>query len=241
MMEPTPKVRKRKWSKRSFWIFIIVNVLGLVLIFPVLPTIMPLVKIWWDTRSQESFEQQNRPGSGGDVTDFTGGEFSGEGTQGPPQTVDSSGLSGLTNQLDVVKNLDAAEIDRIVALQFGAKPEPATNSGVFDRDSAVFHSIKKTMPTLDGKQYHCYEVDLVDENGLHQVNLDCYEEPDLDYERGMATLQLVNQNPQLKKIYDAFSHLLSEQSSTSTNTVEESGGGNKPAFRIENPQSVSEK
>jgi hypothetical protein len=241
MTEPAPKVRKRKWSKRSLWIFIVVNILGLVLIFPVLPTIMPLVRIWWDTRSQESFEQQNQPGPSEGVTDFTEGGISGDAAEAPHQPVDNTGFSGLTNQLDVVQNLDSAELDKIVALQFGPKPELTANTGVFDRDSAVFHSIKKTMPTLEGKQYHCYEVDLVDQNGLHQVHMDCYEEPDLDYERSMATLQLVNQNPQLKKIYDAFSHLLGEQSSTSTNEVEEPSGGNKPAFRIEHPQAVPEK
>lgn len=209
------------------------NVLGVVLIIPVLPTIMPLIRIWWDTRSQESFERQAQSESRIRVTDFT--EFARQ-PPSPPNIVLAQtrpSLSALTNDLDVVSNLDESEIAKIVAFQFGEKAKRSTDPGTFDRDSAVFHSIKKSVQTQDGKQYHIYEIDLVDQSGNHSTSWDVSEGPDLDYERSMATLDLVNNNAQLKQIYDAFSYFLGEQSSNATNAMEETNGGTNPLFQIE--------
>ncbi|MDA1276189.1 MAG: hypothetical protein O2960_19415 [Verrucomicrobia bacterium] len=234
-MNPSQKPKKRRWGKRSLWTFIIVNVLGIVLILPILPTILPLVRIWWDTRSQESFERQSQSDQKSSVTDFTEGGGSETPLPNNPAPQTEPTFNALTNSLEVVKNLDDSEIAKIIALQYGEKSKAATNSTTFDRDSAVFHSIKKTMANLNGRQYHCYEVDLVDQSGNHKIHVDCFEEPDLDYERSMATLELVNQNPQLKKIYDAFSQFLGEQSSNPTNAAGTAPSENDPSFRFERP------
>jgi len=213
----------------------IVNVLGIVLILPILPTILPLVRIWWNTRSQESFERQSHPEQKTRVTDFTQGGDAGQPLSVNPAPQSDPALNALTNSLDVVQNLDDSEIAKIIAFQYGERTRQPTNSTTFDRDSAVFHSIKKTIANLNGRQYHCYEVDLVDQSGNHKVHVDCFEEPDLEYERSMATLELVNQNPQLKKIYDAFSQFLGEQSSNSTNAPDSAPSENNPSFRFEQP------
>lgn len=232
-IDPVRNPKKRKWGKWSLWTFIIVNVLGAVVIIPLFLAVMPLIRIWWDTRSQENFERHAQTETPIRVTDFT--ESAGN-TLVPQREVTpkiEQSLSSLTNDLDVVSDLDESELAKIVALQFGEKAERSTDPGTFDRESSVFHSIKKSMVTLDGKQLHCYEVDLVDQNGNHSTHVDCFEEPDLDYERSMATLELVNSNTQLKKIYEAFSSFLGEQSSNPTNATEESTDENNPSFRIE--------
>ena len=137
-------------------------------------------------------------------------------------------LEQLTNRLGAINHLSDRDIQGIISSQFGQKKRRGANPAVFDRDSAVFHKITRKLVTVEGKLHYRYEVDLVDENGNHRIQNEMLEEPDMDYERSIATLNLVNSNPQLKKIYDAFSHVLAERSAspdTNTPTGQESAAG----------------
>lgn len=228
-MEPLKNgtAKRSRWRKWSFWTFIAVNVLGVVLIIPLIPTVYPLVRIWWDTHSEANF-RKHEVASARTATPAA--------VQAPqalePTPAALSLLTGLTNNLKLVEHLSTDELDKIVASRFKAKQGRAGNAAEFDRDSAVFHKIKRSLTTIEGKQFFCYEVDLVDQSGNHQVHIDCFEKADLDYERSMATLEVVNNNPQLKKIYQAFAHILAEKSSA-PDKDESVAAAEKPSFRLE--------
>lgn len=222
--------KRRPWR---FWIVVFLNLAGVVVAIPLLVVVFPLLEIWWDTHSQENFTRHqaaSRPRPAAQ---------SAPAKANPPATpqVDSakgtlSALAGLTNNLNLVGALNREELDKIVATQFGKQKPTQADPGTFDSDSSVFDKITRSTAIVKGKEYYCYEVDLVDQNGNHKIHTDCFEKPDLDYERSMAALELVNSNPQLKKIYKAFSHVLAEKSSPSE---DRSGVATtvKPAIRIE--------
>ena len=117
----------------------------------------------------------------------------------------------------------------MVANHFGSTGHSKGNSAQFDMDSAVFDSIAKTNITYQGKAYYGYIVNFVDQNGNHKTNIDCFAEPDLEYERCLATLELVNRSPQLKRIYQSMAAGLAERASTNQTSSKSEG----PAFRLE--------
>jgi hypothetical protein len=139
-------------------------------------------------------------------------------------------LRTLTNQLQVVQTISEKDIQKIVAQHFGVSGAlPGTNSQ-FDLPSAVFDSISKTTLVYQGKTYYGYQVDLVDQNGRHQTNIDCFTEPNVDYERSLATMELINNSPQLKRIYRAMASSLAEKSDAATNSSDASGD---PVLRLD--------
>lgn len=221
--------KRSRWRRWSFWTFIGVNVLGVILIIPLIPTISPLVRIWWDTHSEENFRKHEAAA----VTPPAPAAGPVQAVKAPaPTPAVFSSLSALTNNLKLVEHLNTDELDKIVAAQFKAKKERSGKAEEFDQDSAVFYKIKRSLATIEGKQFFCYEVDLIDQNGKHKVHVDAFEKPDLDYERSMATLDVVNNNPQLKKIYQAFAHILAEKSSA-PDKDENVAAAEKPSFRLE--------
>jgi hypothetical protein len=209
-IEPMAKPKWRRWSYRAF---VIVNVAGIIVAIPLIMATLPLVKIWWDTRSQESLiRREVKARSNSPNVAVSTGELHPPQQTPPPLEPEIPSLAALTNQLSVVGKLNEEELDKIVAYKFGAKKRSEADPAKFDNDSAVLHKISRSIATVSGKALYCYQVDLVDENGNHKVHTEYFEKPDLDYERGMATLELVNNNPQLKKIYSAFAHVLAEKS-----------------------------
>jgi hypothetical protein len=217
----------RRWGYRAF---IILNVVGVVIAIPLLSSVVPLVRIWWDTRSQENFARRHPAPSIAPRTDVSEDSPIAAVSTHSSSALSEEELKGLTNQLKVIGSLSTQELGNIVSSQFGKKRTSGADPAKFHRESAVFHNITRKMAAVHGKQYYCYEVDLVDENGNHKTQVDYYEKPDLDYERSMATMNLVNGNPQLKKIYDAFAHVLAEKSSTNSSNA---SAGAKPAMRAE--------
>jgi len=217
---------RRKWQRWSYRAFVIANVIGVVVAIPLIIEMCPLIKVWWDTRSQESLSQRieaNSPAAAAKSQQKTS-----------KSEADSAAkdLNSLTNQLGAVSKLNDDELKKIVAYQFGAKKPSQADPTQFDRDSSVLHKITRSIATIKGKQYYCYEVDLVDENGNHKTHVDCFEKPDLAYERGMATLELVNNNPQLKKIYAAFAHVLAEKSAEAEEDDPSAPAASEPAIRL---------
>lgn len=221
--DPSEPKKQNRWKRPGFLIFVGVNVLGVVIAIPLISAVYPLMSIWWNTRSQESVQRY--------VERSTSAETNRNSFK-VAQPAEPS-INNLTNQLAMVEGLSEAELSKIVAHQFGAKKETTSDPSKFDRDSAVFHDIQRIVRVVNGLQLYCYEVDLVDQNGNHRKQLDCFEEPDPDYERSMATLQLVQSNPQLKKIYSAFAHVLAEQSSNPTNA--NPNPSTPPVIRLEKP------
>jgi hypothetical protein len=222
-----PGNRKRGWR---FWTFVVLNVVGLILIFPLLKVAFPLVGIWWNTRSQESARQHYKatakPAS---APAAAPSEESTATAVAPPPSSGAGQLQALTNQLQAVDNLSDKELQSIVAKHFGVSRTSASATE-FDLPSAVFDSISRTTLVFKGQTYYGYLVDLVDQNGRHKTNVDCFTEPNADYERSLATMQLINNSAQLKKIYRAMASGLAEKSSAATNQPADSS---EPVLRLD--------
>lgn len=97
--------------------------------------------------------------------------------------------------------------------------------------SAVFDGISKTTIVHNGRTYFGYQIDLVDQNGRHKTNIDCYLEPNLEYERSLATMDLINSSPQLKRIYRAMASSLADKTAGSNES--ESAAPAQPVLRLE--------
>jgi hypothetical protein len=232
---PNGSGRPSRWKRKGFWIFVIINVAGLLLIIPLLKAVGPLLGIWWNTRSQDSITR-HVAASARAPRAVVNNEKPAE-IEAAPDPV----FSDLTNKLNVLQGLSDSEIQKIVAQKFGAKKPQSEKPAVFDRDSAVFHKITRKTTNLQGKDYYCYEIDLVDQNGNHSTQADCFNKPDVDYERSMATLDLIEKNPQLKSIYSAFAHVLGEKSSDPKNTGPSTGPGPSLRFEGKLPESAEKK
>ena len=217
--EPPVSKPKRSWK---WWALVGINVIGLALVIPLLQVAVPLTRIWWQTRSQSSLvAAASRPPSSFATADVA---VATEDIQTNNQ------LQSLTNQLSTVSGLSETEIQQIVAQQLGSAAAVTSDDGRFDLASAVFESISRTNVVYQGKTYYGYRVTLVDQHGRHKTNVDCFAEPNLEYERSLQTLELINGSPQLQKIYRAMAGNLAARSST--NSDPDSGEG-RPAFRLE--------
>jgi hypothetical protein len=212
---------KRRWKR---WTFVGLNLAGLLLVIPLVKVVLPLVGIWWNTRSQDRLNATQLKPSAAFVAPARSLSSNGSSTN-------SQTLQSLTNQLAIVDALSEQDIKQIVAQHFGTSSTAATNLDQFDLASAVFDSISRTNFDYRGKTYYGYAVNLVDQSGHHKTNIDCFPEPNLEYERSLQTLNLINGSPQLKKIYRAMAGSLAEQSSSPTNAASESS--DIPDFRLE--------
>ncbi len=224
--------KKSRWKRWGFWAFMVFNLVGLILAYPLLKSAGPLVSIWWNTRSQASFHQhQQQLAQSQSASPETTAAKSGLNSSTPEAAVNAS-FSQLSNHLTVVQNISEKELSRIVASQFGGKKRALGDPTKFDQDSAVFDSISSTNLVINGKSYYCYEIDLVDQNGNHKINIDGFTEPNLEYERSKATMELVNRTPQLRKIYNAMAYVLAEKSTSGTNASALTPS-DMPAIRLE--------
>ncbi len=215
----TPR-KRRWWTGRKFWILVILNLAGLLLIIPLLQAVMPLLNIWWNTHSQANFRQHEqaqarRPAPGIGIASNVPAlaEF-------PVLTNTNAAFTTLSNQLSLVTNVTPRELTQMVALAFGSQKRAPVNPKEFDLNSSVFEDMTRTNFEYQGTNYYCYVVDLVDQNGNHKIDYDFYTEPNLENERTMATMALIKRNPQLKMIYAAMANLLAEKTAVATNAVE---------------------
>ncbi len=241
----SPESCRKKWSWKRWgvWAFVVFNVVGIIVAWPLIQAIAPLAGIWWETHSQASFQRHQR--KVGQPPQMT---LAMERTGSPrpaslplsvtnsalPDTNTDSALQELGKKVKVVDKLSDTDINQIIAWKFGQMKKPKGDPTKFDANSAVFDKITRTVIDYEGKPYYAYEVDLVDQNGNHKVNVDCFSEPNLEYERSKATMELVNKTPQLKRIYDAFAYVLAEKSSPNTNAPPDTNSP-QPALRFEQP------
>ena len=212
----TPKKKPLPWKRWGWWGFWIINLAGLLLIIPLLRAVVPLMSVWWNTRSQESFHRYQQeaakspPPPGASANDL-------KALAAAPPTDTNVAFRTLTNQAKVLEKVSDQDLRQIIALNFGGKKLPASDPRSFDKNSAVFDKItSSTLKVGDQAVYH-YEIDLVDQNGNHAISLEDFAEPNLDYERSKAALELINKNSQLKRIYDAMAYVLAEKSAAPTN------------------------
>ena len=233
---PEKKPWKKRWKRWAWWAFILVNVGGIFFILPMIKSVGPLVQIWWSTRSQDSFRNYQKTHTNQAPSSIT--------VTNPLELLEFTNNADapesfkvLTNQVKLVENLSDKEISQIIAWKFGSKKKSSGDPKVFDRDSAVFHSIDRFTVDIGGRMFYCYKIDFVDQNTNHHFAIDCFTEPNLDYERGKATMDLVNRNPQLKRIYDAMSHILAQQS---TEVEKNSTNSDVPVMRFEEGPSKSD-
>lgn len=221
--DPASRPPRRRWR---WWLFVTINVGGLLLIIPLLKAVIPLLEISWRTRSAEALRaRETNAGASAEAPVVVTTN-----APGVPIASSSGPLQQLTNQLKDVEHLSEKDLEQIVAQHFGVSARPATNTTQFDMPSAVFDSISRTTVTVLGKTYYGYQVNLVDQNGHHKTNIDCFAEPNLEYERSLATMELINNSPQLKTIYRAMAAGLAERSSTNMPNETE---GPAPAFRLD--------
>lgn len=222
-------VRKKRWRRWGWWAFIAVNVGCLFLILPLLKAVFPLLGIWWNTHSLANFRShQQKLAQSAQVTPAHPAK---DPSMAAESATDSGqALDGLTNQLHVVEKLSSRDLASIIASRFGAKKTVTGDPSQFDEASAVFDNIASTNLVIGGTNYYCYRVDLVDQHGNHKINYDCFKEPNLDYERSKATMELVNRTPQLRKIYDAMAYVLAEKSTAATNAPT---ANQLPEFRLD--------
>jgi hypothetical protein len=101
-----------------------------------------------------------------------------------------------------------------VTLKYGARKKSGVDTNVFDQAGAVFEKITRFTTNIDGHTHYGYVVTFVDPNGNHDTQTDLFEEPNLEYERSLATLELIAKNPQLKRIYQAMAYVLAEKAQT---------------------------
>ena len=209
-----PPRKRRRWA---LWAFVIFNVIALPLLVPVLKPVIPLLAVWWNTRSQESFSLSHGAAvpskSPQQNADARAVASSSTGTANQADLA----LESLTNQLSVLEQFSDSELAQVVSQNFGSAGTLSTNTGQFDLDSAVFESISKTTINHRGTNYYTYLVKLVDQTGNCRTNLDCFLEPNLDYERSLAAMELINRSPQLKRIYRAMAGALAERSTPADN------------------------
>jgi hypothetical protein len=203
--------------------FVVINLAGLLLLIPLIKVTFPLAQVWWRTRSPESLRahaaKSPKASPGQD-------RAAGLDEQEPPEAT----LGSLTNQLGAVESLSDQAIEKIVTQHFGSKGQNPTGSTGFDMDSAVFDSISRTNVVLQGQAYYGYRVKLVDQNGNYQTNIDCFLEPNQEYERSLAAMEMINQSPQLKRIYQAMAASLAEKASQSEPAP--GAASDQPALRL---------
>ncbi len=233
---PEKSVKKTSWGRRIFWAL---NIIGAIILIPLMIEVAPLVGIWWNTLNVSNYAR-SQSSDGNDksepaLIEDSSGQFTdpSESTTTPSAEngLDAARVNQLSGRVEAIENLAESEIEKIVAFKFGNKVAPKTDPEQFDQDSAVFDTITKSMETIEGRVYHCYHIDLVDQHGNHRIQMDCYEDTNLGLERSMQTMQLVNGNPQLKKIYDAASHFFGSESAEPSTDSETSD--DTPVLRLE--------
>jgi len=193
----------RDWKRIRKWTFWITNVIGIIIAIPILVSVWPLLKVYWTTRSEAAVEANESFQTNQSLT------LPNSSSPTPAQPHSSSpNFQALEEQLDHIEDLDPASIEAIVADHFGPAPVSDADPSVFDEESAVFEDINKVIREIEGQKYHIYVLELKDRNGNQSTRLAAYKKPNVDYERSMQTMKLVNQNSQLKSIYNAFSHVL---------------------------------
>jgi hypothetical protein len=228
-----PRPKPSRWRRKGFWAFVLLNVAGLFLIIPLLMAVMPLAKIWWNTRSQESYRRYQEKNTASSALPANSQRTPVGSAPGAP--VENQPLTELTNSLELIGELSESDLAAIMERQFGPR-KPGGNPAEFDPDTAVFDSIKRGRAIIDGREFFGYQIDLVDEHGNHKVQIDFFTEPNLDYERSIEVLKLVQANPQLQKIYTAFAKNLPPQEADEAQSGSEAAGEDdedRPAFRLE--------
>ncbi len=206
-MTANDKDRRKKRRRIIFWS---VNILGLLLAIPLLKVTWPLIEIIWKTRSSQAIESNADLQNGGDGSIRKEFETASRQAAADPQ----ASINELSSKLEGLEDLDEEELDKWATRIFG-NGEPPKDPETFDLDSAVFSRIEREIADIEGQQTYVYWIELVDESGNKGYRVSTSPEPDPDYERSMMTLQLIQENPELQKIYNAFSHAIAKQGSPS--------------------------
>ena len=126
-MEPGPDLPPKKKRRWGWWTVLVLNLLGALLILPLLKVTVPLAKVWWDTRSQESLRSHglNRAARG-DSPEPATAALSNSSVSAPDTSLQgiNGGLEALTNQLGLVEKLSDTDLGQIAARSFGARAKP---------------------------------------------------------------------------------------------------------------------
>ncbi len=169
--------------------------LGLLLIIPLLRDTFPLLSILWTTRSDDAVSRS---------------AYYQTNQSALPERLAEDIESGL----EEIGHLPEEEIEEMLAAYFGERPpEPAAGDGQgFDADSGNFERIHKVLRKKQGKSYHVYIVQMKDRFGRRSRFVEAFEKPDPGYERTMQLLGLIENNSQLRAIYNGMLPYLDRKS-----------------------------
>jgi hypothetical protein len=212
--ESNTRARKRRRGRFLFWS---INILALLLAIPLLKLTWPLLEIAWKTRSSRAIELNIHH------QESLGGTASGDIKQSFGQVADTgdpASLDQLASKLESLEDLDEDALNLWAKRLFDGGIPPADPS-TFDLDSAVFSRIEREIKHANGQTLYVYWIELVDINGNKAYRMASSAEPDTDYERSIQTLQLIKENPELQKIYSAFSHAIATSSNSSREVSED--------------------
>lgn len=218
-----------KWKRIGKWAFWICNLVGILIAIPILNAIWPLLEVYWATRSDAVVEssqifQTNQSLILPQI----------QGTNSPPvEDPAEDPFAALTSRLDQIANLDRDALDQMASEYFEPAPKPESGETQFDSHSAFFEDIDKIIREIEGQKYHIYIIQWRDQNGNRSTQFATYKKPNADYERSMQVMKLVQSNPQLKNIYDAFSHVFADMAEDQRNAAETNAETNAEADDIE--------
>ena len=215
-IEVSDQQRRKKRRRIIFWS---VNIIGLLLAIPLLKVTWPLLEIVWKTRSSQAIESNAEFQENGDGSIKRQFEQASQQAAADPQ----ASINELSSKLEGLENLDEQELDKWADRIFGSG-NPPEDPDTFDLDSAVFSRIEREIADIEGQQTYVYWIELVDESGNKAYRVATSPEPDPDYERSIMTLQLVRENPELQKIYNAFSHAMAKQGASSNEDSDQKDG-----------------
>ncbi len=201
------------WRRIGKWAFWITNLIGVIIAIPLLSAVWPLMNVYWNTRSESAVAANATFQTNASLALPTAPENAApppEPAEVPPSPETHSAFEEIEAQLDQVPDLNQESIEDIIARHFGPTPDPPPDPESFDEESAVFEDIDKVIREIDGTRYHIYLLKMKDRNGNRVTRPAAFEQPNADYERSLQTMKLVQGNPQLKSIYNAFSHVLAQ-------------------------------
>lgn len=211
--EVSVQANRKRRRRIIFWS---VNIIGLLLAIPLLKVTWPLLEIVWKTRSSQAIESNADFNDGGDGSIRRDFEQASQQAAADPQ----ASLNELSSKLEGLDDLDEKELDKWAERIFGSG-NPPKDPDTFDLDSAVFSRIEREIKEIEGQPTYVYWIELVDQNDNKAYRFSTSPKPDPDYERSIMTLKLIQENPQLQKIYNAFSHAMTGSSSSTDDDSDE--------------------
>lgn len=183
---------------------------SLLLILPLIPVLTKLSLIFWNTRSDQAVNKASGRPSAHTVT------------------VPENELQSLAGKLPELQRSDKQKIKQIAEQYLGLKSpslnshiDSTTNSNIFSFDTAIPKRMQRSIinntsePTANPEPAYQYMIEWEDANGNTKYTTVASANPDRELERLMGVLELINENQNLRDIYEIVAPMLLKEGSTS--------------------------